>query len=58
MLKAKTADPDTMALVEGATTGMVATLELEGEEAVAEWEVRLVYFPAKCAKNLLHMFRL
>ncbi|XP_067946420.1 protein MFI-like isoform X2 [Watersipora subatra] len=39
MLQAKTTDPETMALVEGATSGMVTTLELEGEGAVAEWEV-------------------
>lgn len=39
MLQAKATDPDTMALVEGATSGMVTTIELEGEDAVAEWEV-------------------
>ena len=39
MLQAKAADPETMALVEGATSGMVTTIELEGEDAVAEWEV-------------------
>ena len=43
MLQAKAADPETMALVEGATSGMVTTIELEGEDAVAEWEVSWHY---------------
>jgi len=39
LLHAKTSDPETRALVEGATAGMVSTIEIEGEEAVEEWEV-------------------
>ena len=41
MLQAKTADPETVALVQGATSGMVNTIEQDGVDAVAEWEVRL-----------------
>lgn len=40
MLQAKTADPETVALVKGATSGMVTTIEQEGIDAVAEWEVK------------------
>ena len=42
MLQAKTADPETVALVQGATSGMVNTIEQDGVDAVAEWEVRLL----------------
>ena len=42
MLQAKTADPETVALVQGATSGMVNTIEQDGADAVAEWEVRLL----------------
>ena len=40
MLQAKTADPETVALVQGATSGMVNTIKQDGVDAVAEWEVR------------------
>lgn len=39
MLQAKTNDPETKALVEGATSGMLTTINVEGVDAVEEWEV-------------------
>ncbi|ESO94852.1 hypothetical protein LOTGIDRAFT_65972, partial [Lottia gigantea] len=39
MLKAKTADEDTIRLIEGAAAGMVATVDNIGTDALEEWEV-------------------
>ncbi|XP_064628856.1 protein MFI-like isoform X2 [Lineus longissimus] len=39
MMKAKVEDTETIQLIEGAAAGMVATIEMEGPEAVQEWEV-------------------
>ena len=39
MLRAKTDDEETIELIEGAATGMVATIETRGPEAVHDWEV-------------------
>lgn len=39
MLQAKSNEPDTVALIDGATKGMVATAEMHGPNAIEEWEV-------------------
>ncbi|XP_070568593.1 uncharacterized protein [Ptychodera flava] len=39
MLKARSNDKETIALIEGAAQGMVETVEAEGPEALEEWEV-------------------
>jgi len=39
MLKAKSEDKETIALIEGAATGMVATINRHGVDAVQDWEV-------------------
>lgn len=59
MLQAKTSDPETKALVDGATSGMLSTIDMEGVDAVEEWEVCLpykhVYFIARGISK--HWFR-
>lgn len=39
MLKAKSDDPETVNLIEGAAAGMVATVEKMGPDALEDWEV-------------------
>lgn len=39
MLKAKSDDPETINLIEGAAAGMVATVEKMGPDALEDWEV-------------------
>lgn len=39
MLKSKIGDASTSKLIEGATAGMVATVDKEGLDAVNDWEV-------------------
>ena len=39
MLQAKAEDAETVALIDGATTGMVSAIKQHGAEAVEEWEV-------------------
>lgn len=39
MLKAKSDDPETVTLIEGAATGMVATVDQMGPDALEDWEV-------------------
>ena len=39
MLKSKVGDASTSKLIEGATAGMVATVDKEGLDAVNDWEV-------------------
>lgn len=39
MLRVKATDDETINLVHGATSGMLATIDMDGEGAVAEWEV-------------------
>ncbi|KAK7107045.1 uro-adherence factor A-like isoform X2 [Littorina saxatilis] len=39
MLHARADDPETVQLIEGATAGMIATVENQGPEALEDWEV-------------------
>ena len=39
MLQAKTDDTETVALIDGATIGMVSAINQHGPDAVQEWEV-------------------
>ena len=39
MLRAKVDDKETVALIEGAAAGMVATVDAHGPDAIADWEV-------------------
>lgn len=39
MLKAKSDDPETITLIEGAAAGMVATVDKMGPDALEDWEV-------------------
>ena len=39
MLHAKSDDPETVNLIEGAAAGMVATVEKLGPDALEDWEV-------------------
>lgn len=45
MLRARVQDKETIQLIEGATLGMMATIEAQGEGAVQDWEVQ-----DKCCK--------
>lgn len=39
MLHAKSEDPETIELIEGAAAGMIATVDTQGPDSVQDWEV-------------------